>query len=83
MLEIVAAVEQEAEESIAKAYAEGFKAGILEVEPERARLEAVNSQLKEELENHKRKRTFSAAIWGAAALCAGILAGSVVVLAVN
>lgn len=83
VLEVVAAVEQEAEESIARAYAEGFKAGVLEVEPERAMLEAVNLQLKEELEDCKDKRRGSAVLWSAAGLCVGVLAGSVVVMAVD
>lgn len=83
VLEIVAAVEREAEISIAESYAEGFKAGVLEIEPERAFLEAVNSQLAEDLENERKKKKKSSFLWAAVAFCAGAFAGSVVVMVVN
>lgn len=83
VLEIVAAVEREAEISIAESYAEGFKAGVLEIEPKRAFLEAVNLQLAEELENERAKTNASRALWAAVAFCAGAFAGYVVVMVVN
>jgi len=43
---LLAIAEEEAETSIQHAYAEGYKAGLLEVAPENARLETLNEQLK-------------------------------------
>lgn len=45
---LLAIAEEEAEASIQQAYAEGYKAGLLEVAPENARLETLNGQLKAE-----------------------------------
>lgn len=46
--ELLAIVECEAQKSIDKAYAEGYKAGLLECEPKIARLESLNNYFMEE-----------------------------------
>lgn len=45
---LLAIAEEEAEASIQQAYAEGYKAGLLEAAPESARLAVLNEQLKTE-----------------------------------
>ena len=45
---LLAIAEEEAEASIQQAYAEGYKAGLLEAAPESARLAVLNEQLKAE-----------------------------------
>lgn len=45
---MLAIAEEEAEASIQQAYAEGYKAGLLEAAPESARLAVLNEQLKTE-----------------------------------
>lgn len=45
---LLATAEEEAEASIQQAYAEGYKAGLLEAAPESARLAVLNEQLKAE-----------------------------------
>lgn len=46
--ELLAIAEEEAEVSIKEAYAEGYKAGVLEYAPENARLEALNKSLEKD-----------------------------------
>ena len=53
---LLAIAEEEAEASIQKAYAEGYKAGLLEVAPENARLETLNAQLKADALRYQSER---------------------------
>lgn len=70
--EVTALVESlmdEAEQSIANAYAEGYKAGVLEFSPAEAALQAANSQLLAEVE--RLETAHGKGLWSAGFIGAG------------
>lgn len=82
VLDLLDAVKKTAENEIERAYAEGYKQGLLEVSPEAAALEFLNKELEKELAGIKQKRWRDIMLAGAGGVVLGALTG-IIIMAVN
>lgn len=82
MLELLDAVKKTAAKEIERAYADGYKQGLLEVSPEAAGLENLNKSLTEEIKNLQRNRWREYILVGGGCLVVGTLTG-IIIMAVN
>lgn len=82
VLDLLDAVKKTAENEIERAYAEGYKQGLLEVSPEAAGLKNLNKSLTEEIKNLQRNRWRDYILVGGGCLVVGTLTG-IIIMAVN